>query len=473
MNESAAMRLSSLRRWWNVLASVLLFVCGMFAQDLALTHANVFDGRSPVLKRDMTILVQGDRFVRIGPSASMKIPKTFKVLSLGGQYVIPGLWDMHVHLAGLSADPSWSGDVLLPMLVQNGVLGIRDMGGDPVALQRWKREISDGKRIGPHIVSAGKMIDGSFEDPAVITVHNASESRRAVDEIAASNSDFVKVLSGVTKEEYFAVLDEAAKKRLKVAGHLTPEVSVEQALDAGQHSFEHIIYSGIPLACTKNEEQLDQKMSAAMNSGAIRRIGAVLDEAADEYDAGQAERIWQKFKAHGAAVVPTMVSTYVNAHMDELTQQPELLQPLPEKIRQGWSAAAIMPHYQADKLAWYKREVEQEKKLVLSMFTAGVNVLPGSDSLDPYNLPGTSLHKELELFVESGFTPAQALIAATSKSADFAGDNDRGFIAEGRIADFLVLTGDPLLDIRNVRKISAIAQSGRMTAHTPGNGPTE
>jgi imidazolonepropionase-like amidohydrolase len=377
--------------------------------------------------------------------------------------VIPGLWDLHVHLAGLSADPAWSGEVLLPMLIHNGVLGVRDMGGDPLALQKWKTEIANGKRVGPHIIAAGKMIDGSFQDPSVITVHDADESRRAVDQITASNSDFVKVLSGVNKDEYFAILDEAKKKNRSVAGHLTSEVTVEQALDAGQHSFEHIIYSGIPLACTKNEEQLDREMGAAMSTGAIRRILAVLDKAEEQYDSAQAQHLWQDFKAHGAAVVPTMVSTYVNAHMDELAQRQDLLKPFPDKLRQDWAPAAIMPHYQPDKLAWYKREVEREKKLVFAMFNAGVTVLPGSDSLDPYNIPGNSLQKELELFVEAGLTPAQALRSATSESADFVGDSDRGMIAEGRVADFLVLTGDPVEDIKNTQRISAIILAGKVT----------
>lgn len=458
-----AIMLSRLLGFPKLVACVLVFCFGGFAQNLALSHVSIFDGRSPVLQRDMTILVRGNRIQSVGPSASIKIPKTYKVLSTRGQYVIPGLWDLHVHLAGLSADPAWSGEVLLPMLIHNGVLGVRDMGGDPLALQKWKTEIANGKRVGPHIIAAGKMIDGSFQDPSVITVHDADESRRAVDQITASNSDFVKVLSGVNKDEYFAILDEAKKKNRSVAGHLTSEVTVEQALDAGQHSFEHIIYSGIPLACTRNEEQLDREMGAAMSTGAIRRILAVLDKAEEQYDSAQAQHLWQDFKAHGAAVVPTMVSTYVNAHMDELAQRQDLLKPFPDKLRQDWAPAAIMPHYQPDKLAWYKREVEREKKLVFAMFNAGVTVLPGSDSLDPYNIPGNSLQKELELFVEAGLTPAQALRSATSESADFVGDSDRGMIAEGRVADFLVLTGDPVEDIKNTQRISAIILAGKVT----------
>jgi len=120
-----------------------------------------------------------------------------------------------------------------------------------------------------------------------------------------------------------------------------------------------------------------------------------------------------------------------------------------------------MPHYQADKLAWYKRELDREEKLVFSMFSASVRVLPGTDSLDPYNLPGSSLHKELELFVEAGFTPAQALIVATSDAAAFAGATDRGVLAAGRIADFLVLAENPLENIKNTRKISLIVLSGK------------
>ena len=450
----------------KIIACVLVLCFGGLAQNLALSHVSIFDGRSPALKPDMTILVEGNSILRVGPSASLKVPPNYKVLPVRGRYIIPGLWDLHVHLAGLSADPAWSGELLLPMLIQNGILGVRDMGGDPVTLQRWKTEIQEGKRIGPHIISAGKMIDGAFEDPSVITVHSAADSTLAVDEISSSGSEFVKVLSGINREEYFAVFDEARKKNLRVVGHLTPEVTVEEALDAGQHSFEHIIYSGIPLACTDKEKELDNEMSAAMSSGAIRRIAAVLDRAAEEYEPGKAQRLWQEFKAHGAAVVPTLVSTYVNAHIDELTKDTNALAPFPEKLQKAWSAAAIMPHYQPDKLAWYKRELTRDEKLVFSMFTSGVRVLPGTDSLDPYNLPGSSLHEELELFVEAGLTPAQAIIAATSQAADFAGDAERGVIVEGRIADFVVLAGNPLDDVKNTRRISMVVLGGKIIAAT-------
>jgi imidazolonepropionase-like amidohydrolase len=436
------------------------------AQNLALTHVAVFDPASGTMREDRTILVEGNRIVKVGAVRSTKVPSGYRTYALQGKYVIPGLWDMHVHLAGLSANPSWSADLLLPMLIENGILGVRDMGGDPDALARWKSEIEAGKRLGPHIVATGKMIDGSFEDPSVITIHSPDQGRQAVKQIAASGADFVKVLSGITREEYFAIMDEANKQELKVAGHLTSEITAEQAIAAGQHSFEHIIYSGIPLACTANEEQLDKKMAAAMKSGAIRQIGAVLDQAASEYDADRAQTLWRELRDHHAAVVPTLVSTYVNANMDTLSKQTEELKGFPEKLQQEWSPAAMMPYYKPDKLALYKRELEREERLVNEMLSAGVLVLPGSDSLDPHNIPGASLHKELELWVDAGITPAQALKSATADSAEFLGLSDRGSIAPGKIADLVILDADPLQDIANTRKIRATVIGGRYRSIT-------
>jgi imidazolonepropionase-like amidohydrolase len=129
----------------------------------------------------------------------------------------------------------------------------------------------------------------------------------------------------------------------------------------------------------------------------------------------------------------------------------------------------MMPYYKPDKLALYKRELEREERLVNEMFSAGVLVLPGSDSLDPHNIPGASLHKELELWVDAGITPPQALKSATADSAEFLGLSNRGSIAPGKIADLVILNANPLQEIANTRKISAVVIGGRYRSITKGH----
>ncbi len=198
-----------------------------------------------------------DSIVGMAKSGSIEIPKDAQRIDARGKFLIPGLWDMHTHIAGISANPVWAKQTLLPLLIANGITGIRDMGGDLDALESWRREIENGTLIGPRIVAAGPMLlparragaNPAPADPAILRVGTPEESRAAVDSLQKRGADFIKIIE-VSRENYFAIADESKKDSIPFAGHIPSDVTATEASNAGQKSVEHIIYSSLAFDCS-------------------------------------------------------------------------------------------------------------------------------------------------------------------------------------------------------------------------------
>jgi len=431
---------------------------------LLIEHARLIDVSSGAIREDANVLVVDGRIAEIG--GRVKAPRGARRVDATGTFLIPGLWDMHVHLAGLSADPNWSRDVLLPLLLANGVTGVRDMGGSFSALQEWRKEIARGTLLGPQIYAAGPMLDGGFEDPSVLLTRNPEEARARVSELKSMGVDFVKVLSGLDRDTYFAVAAAAHSAGMDFVGHVPPLVSSTEASEAGQKSIEHILYGGIPIACSSNDVALRQQMAAAMKSGALLQIAKVEDAAASSYDPERAAALWKTLVRNRTWVVPTLVSTYTSSRLDELVRDDPSAQYLPRPVTRMWTADGLKVSLRAEKLAWWRRELSRHIALVRQMHNAGVGILAGTDSLDPHNVPGSSLAKELELLVEAGFSPLESLQAATLMPARFIGRTDSGTIAKGSRADLVLLDANPLSDIRNIRRIHAVVVAGNFLSRS-------
>jgi imidazolonepropionase-like amidohydrolase len=469
------LRVVSSMNWKRPLAASAAFVlCFWFAHSvpaqspkkppaldhtLLIQHVHLVDVTSGAVRDNTDVLVAGGHIAQMGPH--LKRPNDAQLLDGSGKFLIPGLWDMHVHLAGLSADPKWSRDVLLPLLVANGVTGVRDMGGSLPALLEWKKQIAAGALVGPQIFASGPMLDGTFEDPSVLLTRNPQEAAARVQELKAMGADFVKILSGLDRDTYFAVATSSRSVGLTFVGHVPPLVGAAEASDAHQKSIEHILYGGIPIACSSTEEVLRQQMAAAMKTGAILQIAKVEDAAADAYDPAHARALWQTLVKNGTWIVPTLISTYTSARLDELVNDDPAAAYLPHSLTQTWTAAALKISLRPEKIAFWKRELARHLELVRQMHAAGVKILAGTDSLDPHNVPGASLAKELGLLVQAGFTPLEALQAATQNPAEFMGRTDVGRISVGARADLVLLDASPLADVANVARIHAVVVGGR------------
>jgi imidazolonepropionase-like amidohydrolase len=434
---------------------------------LAITHVTIVNPQGPPQK-DMTVVVSAGVIEWIGAARDRERPAHKDELQFDarGKFLTPGLWDMHTHVAGISADPAWSKNVLLPLLVANGITGIRDMGGDLGALQEWRREIAAGALLGPQIVAAGPMLvpaprpsKAKSTDPSVLEVATAEEARAAVDQLQKQGADFIKVIQ-LSRDAYFAVAEEAKKDGITFVGHIPTAVTASEASAAGQKSIEHIIYSSLALDCSSEDAELRQRLLEAA-AKRDRSDAAVYDEADKTFSPEKAAALWATFNRNGTWVTPTLYSISIVAHSTQQSPDDPLLAYVPLALQKEWRPTGPPSQKELADAAWWQRQHENDRKLTGEMHRAGVRLLAGSDSLDRYVFPGSGLHYELRELVEAGLTPQETLQTATINPAEFFGRKDTGMIAAGHRADMVLLDADPSQDIANTQKISGVVLDGQ------------
>lgn len=446
------------------LLCVLFSCCAAFAARprLFLVHVTVVDGtgQPPVL--DQTVVISGDHIVAMGPARSLKPGRADRVIDLSGKFLIPGLWDMHVHLAGLNADPAWTKDTLLPLILASGITGVRDMGGDLNALVAWRRGIEQGQLFGPHIVAAGPWLaSGGRKTAEQWPVKDAEEARAAVRELHDRGADFIKIISLPSKEVFLAVADESKKQKIPFAGHLPFVVTLGEASDAGMRSIEHLMYSAFSLSYSSKEAELRGRLAAAEESGDRAAADAVLGEAAATRSAEKARSVWDTLKRNGTWVTPTLASLAITAHPEEWKENDPGLDFIPPDLAAKWRESRTDERLK-ERAQLLARQSANDWKMTAELHHAGVSMLVGSDSLDPFVFPGDSLHRELAELVRAGLTPLEAITAATRGAAEFLGRaQEFGTVAQGKIADLVLLEANPAEDIHNTRRIFAVIRGGQ------------
>ncbi len=431
------------------------------AQGLALTHVTIVDTTGKPAAADQTVVMENGHITAAGPSVRVKPPKDARVIDAHGKFLIPGFWDMHVHIAGLNADPAWSKQVLLPLLLANGITGVRDMGGDLDVLLAWKREVESGALLGPHIIAAGPFLVGSGKKTAEqYPVANAEEARAAVRDLKKRGADFIKIISLPSKEVFFAVADEAKKQTIPFAGHLPFQVSALEASNAGMRSIEHLLYSAFSLSFSSREDDLRQRLVAAEQKGDSVAWEKIAHEADATYSTEKASALFQTLKKNGTWVTPTLASLDITSHPENWKTDDPQLDFVPPALAKQWRDS-FDDLQMKERAAWLARQAANDWKLTGELHRAGIPLLVGSDSLDPFVFTGDSLHQELAELVSAGFTPGEALQAATRGAAQFLGrERDFGTVEDGKIADLVLLDANPLKDIGNTRKIAAVIRGG-------------
>ncbi len=404
----------------------------------------VIDVRNGERTAERTVVVSGERIVAAG-DGSLDAPEGI-VVEAQGLFMIPGLWDMHVHATSSLRFPE--------LFVANGVTGVRDMFtmGDVKAVES---RYVNGSALGPRVVGAGRILDGEQPFwPGSLEAKDADQGRAAVSELRADGASFIKVYSKLAPDTYRAIAAEAREQGIPFAGHVPSAVRAMEAARLGQKSIEHL--SGVLAGCSTEEQRI---LSGELGYQERARL------ALETFDEERAATLFAAFAEHSTWHCPTLTVLRSIAHLDDADfVADERIRHLPSFWKDIWNPSNDWRFQSYTEQDWDSARAGWRKSLevVGALHAAGVPLLAGTDCANPYCFPGFSLHDELGLFVEAGLTPLEALRTATWNPAVFLGlQDDLGAVEAGRLADLVLLARDPLEDIANTRSIVGVVANGR------------
>jgi tetratricopeptide (TPR) repeat protein len=415
-----------------VLAGIAWFVAAAQAKSesaqagaVAFVHVNVIPMNRDGVLEDQTVLVANGKITTVGPAAKTAIPAGARKIDASGKYLIPGLTDAHVHLQT---------PIEFPLYIANGVTTVFNLDGRPAHLL-WRKKIASGEMFGPTIFTTG---------PIFTRAHKPEEAVRMVDEQAVLGYDAVKIYNAVSKAEYPALIAEAKRKHLLLMGHVAREPEFELTLASGQSiaHLEEYTYTFF------NPQHDDNNSHIVYNESKI------------------AEAV-QLTARSGIFVTPTL-STYATivqqaTALDDFLKNPQL------RFDPPWIQAALQPAANRYKNGFTPQSYPRirtslafQRKLVKALQDANVPLMCGTDASDVGPVAGFGIHDELQELVSDGLTPFQALQTATVNPASYFGRaGEFGTIETGKLADLVLLGGNPLTDIGKTRVIAGVMVRGR------------
>lgn len=429
--------------------------------DLVIDGVHVVDVESGRVSRDRAVVVRDGRIERI-VSAGTAVEAARTVDGEGG-YLIPGLWDMHAHLRA-DGLPDWiTTDWMMPLLLAHGVTGVRDMKSgcdgpeeiDPclAKMKQWRSAVEAGELAGPRILA----LSSAFVNPPWEYEVTEEQARGMTRKLAADGFDLIKIYTRLSPEALAWFGDEAEEAGIAIGGHVPLRVTSIEASNAGFRSIEHaraFLFDCFPGSA-------DFRAGATGHDPPVDAMRAMVEE----HDPARCRNVFETLAENGTAYVPTHVTRRMDAYADdpEFRDDPRKRY-LPPALWGSWQADADRmvaldpsPEGRRATRAFYEKGLE----LTGAAHRAGVTVLVGTDGGDTYAFPGSGVHDELGELVKAGLAPAEALRAATSEAALFLGrSEDHGSVEAGKVADLVLLTGNPLESIENVRQIRAVVFRG-------------
>ncbi|HET8854843.1 MAG TPA: amidohydrolase family protein [Salinimicrobium sp.] len=425
--------------------------------DLLILNAAVVDVQSGSIIPKRLIAISNDTIRRVDEMSNRDNYESREQLDIENKFIMPGLWDMHVHFRGGDSLISENKD-LLPLFLAYGITTIRDAGGDITpAVLNWRNQIQDNELDGPTIFTSGPKLDGANPAwPGSISVTGKEEVENALDSLHLLNVDYVKIYDGsLTEDAFYSIIKAAEKRDMKTTGHMPLSADFRKAVELGLDGSEHMYYvlkASSPLADSLAKLDLGYGM-----------MGQIIDS----YDPELAEQVFTEMKNNEVSLTPTLhISKTLGEILDVDHSQDSLLSMIGSGIRQTYQGRIEGAKRARERGTNMRGEMEQlVLDMIVPMYNSGVNLLAGSDSgaFNSFVYPGQSLHGELKRLVAAGLSPQQALTTSVINGPKFFDLQDfYGSIEKGNVADLIVLEDNPLEEIDFANDIDAVIKSGNI-----------
>ena len=433
--------------------------------DIIINHVTVVDVETGLLRPNQVVAVAGGKIMAVEP-ADQNSYAAKQYVNGNGRYLIPGLWDMHVHFRGgdslIAANKKY-----LTLYLAHGITTVRDAGGDLTpSIVQWRREMETGQLPGPRIFTSGPKIDGPGAYwPGSLEVETPAQIGKALDSLQRLRVDYVKIYdSKISGPAYLETIRQAQRRGLKTTGHMPYSVTLAEAVKRGLDATEHLYY--VFKACSGKEDSLTTLVRNSLTTSKPLGLFAVLPAVYDTYSPAAAARIFALMAKHHTAAVPTLYIQKTLAELPENDHHQDTLRAyIDPRIQATYTRRLGSARQQSPAAQAFSKKLNIKfMSLVPQMQAAGVTILAGSDTgaFNSFIYPGAALQDELVLLVQAGLTPLQALQAATRNGARFMGVEGRtAAIAPGKDADLVLLTGNPLESIANIKKIDTVVSRGK------------
>ncbi len=425
--------------------------------DLLITNVTVLDIEQNKKWVNRLVAIRNDTIVAVKTMRDSNDFIANETYDANGGFVMPGLWDNHVHFRGGDSLASENKD-LLPLFLKYGVTTVRDAGGDiSESVFKWRDQIASGELTGPRIFSSGPKLDG--EDPAwpgSISVSTEADVEMALDSLEKMNADYVKIYDGsISKELYYEIIKEAEKRKLKVTGHMPMSADVTEAVKFGLDGTEHLYY--VMKAASDKIDSIEKVKSGY----------SMIVPLAQTYNDSLAKQVFNELAEEDFYATPTL---YIGSVLKDLADanhsQDELLELIGPGIQETYQGR-IMSAKRAKESGSSMRDFTEDifQKMIEPMHNSGIKILAGSDC-GPYNsfvYPGESLHQELKALEEAGLTTQEALLTSIRNGPRFF-DLQNSFVRveKGRMADLIILSENPMEKIDNLESIQSVVSKGKI-----------
>ena len=446
----------------HILAScVLLSSAQKRPVDVLIKSGNLIEIQTGKLLTKKIIVVKGKEIVGVFDESQAKNFEAKKVIDATGKFIIPGLWDMHVHFGG--------GDTLiqenknlLPLYVAHGITAVRDAAADlsPSVLQ-WRKEIADGALFGPTLFTSGPKLEG-YKSTWIgdIEVSTKEEVNKSLDSLQKMKVNFIKITDNAIKPEiYLYILAEAKKRGIKTSGHVPFALTMDEVSAAGLGSVEHMSY--VLKAGSTRDKEISEKVMAGKLAYRV-----ALPRALQSFDENTAMAVYRRMAKNGTAVVPTLSISQSTAFLDQDNHQNDAyLQYLGKGLKKTYEWRVTRAAQDSPDAITERHEIYfKTTSLLPLLLKAGVTIIAGTDAgfLNSYVYPGLGLHKELEHYVKAGLTPLQALQSAIIPGPTFLNQPQYGNIAAGKSADIVLLNQNPLENIEATQAINTVILRGEV-----------